>query len=126
MARARIIRCPYSPVLPVSPEDYQRRNALDGMGLLERARLQPSAPFRMEAALLDGGRMNDPVRVDKASLDALTESLRAQSVKLAQAEARIAEQNTEIAALRALLIHHGLETADEATEPEGDRETRET
>jgi len=59
--------------------------------------------------------MNDTVSVGKASLDALTESLRAQSVKLAEAQAENAE-------LRALLIHHGLETADEATEPEGDRE----
>lgn len=126
MARARIIRCSYPPVLPVSPEDYQRRNALDGMGLLERARLQPSAPFRMEAALLDGCRMNDPVRVDKASLDALTESLRTQGLKLAAAESRIAEQDAVIAKLCAVLIQHGLATADEATEPEGDRDTRET
>lgn len=69
--------------------------------------------------------MNGPVQVDRASLDALTESLRSQSIKLAEAQAKVAEQGAEIAALRALLIHHGLETADEATEPEGDREAGE-
>ena len=61
--------------------------------------------------------MNDTVSVGKASLDALTESLRAQSVKLAEAQAENAELRAENAELRALLIHHGLETADEATEP---------
>lgn len=40
--------------------------------------------------------MNDPVRVDKASLDALTESMRAMSVRMARLEAENAE-------LRALL-----------------------
>jgi len=70
--------------------------------------------------------VNDTVSVGKASLDALTESLRAQSVKLAKAEARIAEQDAVIAKLCAVLIQHGLATADEATEPEGDGDTRET
>jgi len=54
--------------------------------------------------------MTDTVSVGKASLDALTESMRAMSARLAKVEAENAE-------LRALLIHHGLETADEATEP---------
>lgn len=56
--------------------------------------------------------MNDPVRVDKASLDALTESMRAMSVRMAKLEAENAE-------LRALLTQHRLDTADEATEPTG-------
>jgi len=47
--------------------------------------------------------MNDLVHVDKASLDALTESLRNQSIKLAEAQAKVAEQASTIAELRALL-----------------------
>lgn len=55
--------------------------------------------------------MSDPVRVDKASLDALTETMRALSNRVAKLEGENAE-------LRALLAQHGLGTADEATEPE--------
>lgn len=69
--------------------------------------------------------MNDPVRVDKASLDALTETMRGMSVQLATKDAElaakdaaIAERDLIIAQLRALLAQHGLVTADEATEPE--------
>ena len=47
--------------------------------------------------------MSDPVRVDKASLDALTESMRAQSIALDAAHERIAELETKVAELRALL-----------------------
>lgn len=55
--------------------------------------------------------MNDPVRVDKASLDALTETLRNLSRRVAKLEAENAE-------LRALLAQQRVHTQDEATEPE--------
>ena len=55
--------------------------------------------------------MSDPVRVYKASLDALTETMRALSNRVAKLEGENAE-------LRALLTQHGLATSDEATEPE--------
>lgn len=55
--------------------------------------------------------MNDPVRVDKASLDALTETLRNLSRRVAKLESENAE-------LRALLAQQRVHTQDEATEPE--------
>lgn len=54
---------------------------------------------------------NDPVRVDKASLDALTETLRNLSRRVAKLESENAE-------LRALLAQQRVHTQDEATEPE--------
>lgn len=69
--------------------------------------------------------MNDAVHVDKASLDALTETLRVMSVRMAKLEAdndALTADNAVLAAdnarLRAILAQHGLTTADEATEPE--------
>lgn len=55
--------------------------------------------------------MNDPVRVDKASLDALTETLRNLSRRVAKLESENAE-------LRTLLAQQRVHTQDEATEPE--------
>lgn len=62
--------------------------------------------------------MNDPVRVDKASLDALTETLRVMSVRVARLEADNDALTADNARLREILAQHGLGTADEATEPE--------
>lgn len=69
--------------------------------------------------------MNDAVHVDKASLDALTETLRVMSARVATLEAEKAALTAENVALRAdnarlreILAQHGLGTADEATEPE--------
>ena len=55
--------------------------------------------------------MNELVSVDKASLDALTETLRNLSRRVAKLEAENAE-------LRALLAQQRVHTQDEATEPE--------
>ena len=63
--------------------------------------------------------MNEPVRVDKASLDALTETMRVMSARVAKLEAENAAMTADNAKLRALLAQHGLTTVDEATEPEG-------
>lgn len=66
--------------------------------------------------------MNDPVRVDKASLDALTESLRAQGVKLAEAQAENAELRAENAELRALLARSKTSLSERFNDPaQGDR-----
>lgn len=62
--------------------------------------------------------MNDAVHVDKASLDALTETLRVMSARVAKLEAENAALTADNAKLRAILAQHGLATADEATEPE--------
>lgn len=62
--------------------------------------------------------MTDAVHVDKASLDALTETLRVTSARVARLEAEKAALRGGNAKLRAILAQHGLATADEATEPE--------
>lgn len=62
--------------------------------------------------------MNDAVHVDKASLDALTETLRVMSARVAKLEAEKDALKADNAKLRAILAQHGLATADEATEPE--------
>jgi hypothetical protein len=62
--------------------------------------------------------MNDAVHVDKASLDALTETLRVMAARVATLEAENAAATADNAKLRAILAQHGLATADEATEPE--------
>lgn len=65
--------------------------------------------------------MNDAVHVDKASLDALTETLRVMSARVATLETEKAALAADNAKLRAILAQHGLSTADEATEPEDAR-----
>ena len=55
--------------------------------------------------------MSELVSVDKASLDALTETLRNLSRRVAKLESENAE-------LRALLAQQRVHTQDEATEPE--------
>ena len=65
--------------------------------------------------------MNEPVSVDRASLDALTETMRVMSARVAKLEAENAVLTADNAKLRALLAQHGLGTADEATEPEDAR-----
>ena len=62
--------------------------------------------------------MNDAVHVDKASLDALTETLRVMSARVAKLEAEKGALTADNARLREILAQHGLGTADEATEPE--------
>lgn len=54
--------------------------------------------------------MSDPVRVDKASLDALTETMRAMSARLARVEAENAE-------LRALLTRAGTSLSERFNDP---------
>jgi len=82
--------------------------------------------------------MNDTVSVGTASATALAEVARTQSLQLdaareriaelegvrAERDAKIARLEAKIAELTAILAQHRLNTADEATEPEGD--TRET
>lgn len=79
--------------------------------------------------------MTDLVQAGTASAIALTEVCRNQSLQLDAARERIAEletvlternakiawHETKLAELRAILAQHRLDTADEATEPEGDR-----
>jgi hypothetical protein len=62
--------------------------------------------------------MNETVHVDKASVQALTEAMRVMSKRIAELEAGFATCRLERDEARALLIQHGLATADEATEPE--------
>ena len=62
--------------------------------------------------------MNDAVHVAKASLDALTETLRVMSARVAKLETENAALTADNTKLRAILAQHGLATADEATEPE--------
>ena len=62
--------------------------------------------------------MTDAVHVDKASLDALTETMRVMSAHVAELEAENAAMTADNAKLREILAQHGLGTADEATEPE--------
>lgn len=61
--------------------------------------------------------MTDPVRVDKASLDALTESLRAQSMKLAEAQAENAGLRAENTELRALLARSKTSLSERFNDP---------
>jgi hypothetical protein len=61
--------------------------------------------------------MNEMVHVDKASVEALTEAMRAMSKRIAELEEKFATCRRERDEARALLIQHGLATADEATEP---------
>lgn len=86
--------------------------------------------------------MTDLVQAGTASAIALTEVCRNQSLQLDAAReeigaareriaeletvlternAKIAWHETKLAELRAILAQHRLDTADEATEPEGDR-----
>jgi len=63
--------------------------------------------------------MNDTVSVGKASLDALTESMRAMSARLAKVEAENAE-------LRALLARFKTSLSEQFNDPaQGDREAGE-
>lgn len=61
--------------------------------------------------------MSDPVRVDKASLDALTEAMRSMSARIAKVEAENAELRAENAELRALLAHYKTSLNEQHNDP---------
>jgi len=61
--------------------------------------------------------MNGPVQVDRASLDALTESLRSQSIKLAEAQAEVAALRSENVELRALLARSKTSLSERFNDP---------
>lgn len=63
--------------------------------------------------------MNDPVRVDKASLDALTETMRSMSAENVSLKDEIDALRADVANLRALLAQQHVGMQDEATEPDG-------
>jgi len=71
--------------------------------------------------------MTDPIiTAAQAEILALTESLRAQSVKLAEAQAENAELRAENAELRALLARFKTSLSEQFNDPaQGDREAGE-
>jgi len=71
--------------------------------------------------------MTDPIiTAAQAEILALTESLRAQSVKLAKAEARNAELEAKVAELQSLLARFKTSLSEQFNDPaQGDREAGE-